>query len=265
MQLLLRPYLLEREEKSDFSIFSFVLAWGVVLYFAYSAADTFNLLDKPNSRSPSSVPVQPGAVISTALTPVGVTLPTSTVVSSLTPTATLYPTYTPYPTFTPSVNWLQGTPASTHQAFNVQDVKWVFSYYCPPLVAEPGMEANCHPDNYLYAYWDDTKIVGCKDITSSGLPWSHYKMYGSKDARYAGGIAVPYYPGTYDPIYPMFSVLHVSQPTIIAGDYLVIDICPGCNLYIETNGVLFLDFVAGGLPDDVTFWDVVFVDSVTYP
>ena len=128
------------------------------------------------------------------------------------------------------------------------------------------MEANCHPDNWLFADWDKehTKIIGCKDITSSGLPWSQYSFDEAVDG-YRGGVAVPFYPDTFEPLYPMGAVLVVDSPLVIAGRYLVIDICPACDDYIHEKGVLFLDFVAKGLPQEVTFWDAVQVSEVIYP
>jgi len=181
-------------------------------------------------------------------------------------TATPYPTYTPYPTFTPSVDWLQGLATPTRNSFEPYQVNFVYSYYWPPLVSEPGMEANCHPDNYLFPDWDAerTKIIGCKDTTASGLPWSQYEQGKAVDG-YAGGLAVPFYPDTFSPLYPMGTVLVVDSPMVIAGRYLVIDICSACDDYIHTNGVLFLDFVDDGLPPGVTFWDPVRVSEAIYP
>lgn len=179
------------------------------------------------------------------------------------PTYTFQPTYTPQATFTPSVDWLRGSPVPTKNSFSPDQVNWVFSYYWPALVAKdyPKYAANCHPDNILTS--NTGKVNGCKDTTASGEPWSTHLMY--KDLQYMGGVAVPYYPNTYNPIYPMGSVIHVSSPSIMAGDYLVLDICPACDDYISTHNVLFLDFLARGLPDNVTFWDPVKVDSVVYP
>ncbi len=180
-------------------------------------------------------------------------------------TATPYPTYTPYPTFTPIVGAWDATALPTHQAFEVGSVNWVFSYYYPDLVGvdEVLYGLNCHPDNVLRN--KQGRAIGCKDTTASGAPWSEYLMYHARDARFVGGVAVPYYPNTYDPIYPMGSILHVVDPTIMAGEYLVIDICPACDDYISSHNVLFLDFVAKGLPEGVTFWDRVTVDTVIYP
>lgn len=189
------------------------------------------------------------------------------------PTYTAQPTYTPMPTFTPQVDWLRGSPVPTQNSFLPSQVNWVFSYYYPPLVAEreenPAYEVNCHPDNWIWNQ-QNTRVTGCKDITASGLPWSEYVMYNSLD--YMGGVAVPYHPDTCpvfselcQPIYPMGAVLRVTDPPQIAGDYLVVDICPACASYIQSNGVLFLDFLAEGLPPDVNFWDRVEVSEVIYP
>ena len=180
-------------------------------------------------------------------------------------TATPYPTYTPFPTFTPSVDWLRGTPMPTHQSFTPDQVQWVFSYYYPNLVGqdEEKYGLNCHPDNVIRNKMG--KAIECKDTTASGEPWSKYLMHHAQDVSLTGGVAVPFYPDTYDPIYPMGTLIHVTSPTIMAGTYRVIDICPACDDYYRTHGVVFLDFLAKGLPEGVTFWDSVKVDSVIYP
>jgi hypothetical protein len=182
------------------------------------------------------------------------------------PTYTPYPTLTPYPTFTPSVNWMQGVATVTPNSFLPSQVNFVFSYYYPALVSQEGMEANCSPDNYIYPDWDaeKTKIIGCRDTTASGARWSQYLMNKSIDG-YKGGLAVPYYPDTLTPLYPMGSVFVVTSPASVAGRYLVIDICPACDDYIHTHGVLFLDFLAEGMPEGVTWWDDVEVSEVIYP
>ncbi|HRJ74677.1 MAG TPA: hypothetical protein PLX90_01705 [Anaerolineales bacterium] len=192
-------------------------------------------------------------ILSTPMTPV--------------PTYTLYPTYTPQATFTPSVDWLQGSPVPTKNSFEPNQVNWVFSYYYPDLVAkrhqDPSMEVNCHPDNWI---WNNqqTRVIKCKDTTASGAKWSDHLMYEDKHG-FAGGVAVPYYPNTLNPIYPMGSVITVTSPPIMAGDYIVIDICPACDDYINEHGVIFLDFLAKGLPDGVNFWSPVSVLKVRYP
>jgi hypothetical protein len=191
--------------------------------------------------------------------------PTATFFEIVLSTQTPYPTYTPQPTYTPSVDWLRGTPTVTRQAFNVYDVNFVFSYYYPPLVAvdESLYGINCHPDNIVRNKFG--KAIECKDITASGLKWSEYIIFESKNNFYVGGVAVPFYPQTLSPLYPMGSVLVVESPSTLAGRYLVIDICPACDDYYQDKGVLFLDFVARGLPHGVNFWDLVKVSSVEYP
>jgi len=202
-------------------------------------------------------------------------------------TATPYPTYTSvptasaYPTYTPGVGWAQGSVTATPNAFEPYQINWAFSYYDPDLVSQrdinPQYEVNCHVDNWI---WNDqgTKVIGCKDITASGEKWSEFFI--DQTEGYRGGVAVPYHPDTCQwdeathliidmefcqPIYPMYAVIHVSAPVELEGDYLVIDICPACFAYVHTNSVLFLDFLAEGLPHNVNFWDKVQVDSVRYP
>jgi hypothetical protein len=63
----------------------------------------------------------------------------------------------------------------------------------------------------------------------------------------------------------MGTIFNVSAPAILAGRYLVMDICPACDDYYLTKNVLFLDFVARGLPAGVTFWDPIQVSSIEYP
>jgi hypothetical protein len=172
------------------------------------------------------------------------------------------------------VDWLRGSPTPTRNAFEPYQVNWVFSYYYPPLVAQrdenPSYEVNCHSANWIWNA-QNTKVIGCADVTASGLPWSHYIMYDAVN-NFAGGVAVPYHPNTCaefselcQPIYPMGAVLRVTEPSQIAGDYLVIDICPACSSYIDSHGVLFLDFLSDGLPPSVNFWDAVKVSEVIYP
>jgi len=181
------------------------------------------------------------------------------------PTQQPQATYTPYPTFTPSVDWLRGSPTVTPNSFLPGQVNWVFSYYYPDLVGvdEQKYGANCHPDNIERN--PQGKAIRCKNTSASGLPWRDWIMYKSLDVDFVGGVAVPYYPGTYNPIYPMGAVVVVESPSIIAGRYLVIDICPACDDYVTSNNVLFLDFVAEGLPQGITFWDDVEISSVIYP
>lgn len=182
--------------------------------------------------------------------------------------STPYPTYTIPPTQTPVVNWLRGTAMATRQAFDVSQVNFVFSYYWPPLVAlgvRDGIDytVNCHPDNWVYN--DYGKVKGCKDTTNSGQPWSHWQYGASWDNYYRGGIAVPYYPDTLDPLYPMGTVFTVDAPAEMAGNYMVVDICPGCDNYYADKGVLFIDFLADGLPRGINFWTPIHVSQVFYP
>lgn len=220
-------------------------------------------LQKSGGSTVNPVQVVSGLVVFTPSPNPESYLPTNTIVPTFTPQAT----YTPYPTYTAFVPWSFTTATVTKVPFEPSQINWVFSYYDPSRVREDfkefGYAVNCHTDNLIYD--DMGNPVECRDTTASGLPWSKYRMYFSTDVRFAGGLAVPYYPGTYDPIYPMGSVVSVTSPSIIAGDYIVIDICPACDDYVAEKGVLFLDFLAKGLPEGVTFWDKVTVVGVRYP
>jgi hypothetical protein len=182
------------------------------------------------------------------------------------PTYTPYPTFTPYPTQTPLENWLHGTSVPTQNAFLPSQVNFVFSYYYPDLIAKDPVEyaSNCHPANYEYN--KQGKVTGCMDTSASGLGWRSWMFGKAADMSYRGGVAVPYYPGQTDAIlYPFGSRLRVVSPAPIAGDYLVMDICPACDDYYNSHGVLFLDFLMKGLPAGVTWWDEVQVSEVIYP
>jgi hypothetical protein len=265
-----RPYLLEVQSGGNSAdlvgISSFL---GFILYFYFVARMLFPMLSQitwfkpdeqpvvsvhvdtvPTQYQPNYTGVQPAEVFSTA---------------TLQPTMTAYPTYTPYPTHTPSVGWLQITATVTQNSFNPQDVNWVFSYYYPDLVAEDEVlyGANCHPDNIERN--PQGKAIRCKNTSASGLGWRDWLMYSAVDTQYRGGVAVPYYPNTYNPIYPMGATLVINSPPSIAGYYLVMDICPACDDYVLSHNVLFLDFLAKGLPEGVTFWDEVGVQDVVYP
>jgi hypothetical protein len=178
---------------------------------------------------------------------------------------TPYPTYTPYPTFTPSVGWLRGSPTVTQVSFSPGQVNWAFSYYYPDLVAEDEEKyaTNCHPDNIERNL--QGKAIRCKNTSASGLGWRDWIFNQAIDHDYRGGVAVSYYPDTLVPLYPYGTEIIVSSPPIMAGKYLVMDLCPACDDYVRSHDVLFLDFIMRGLPDGVTFWDAVKVESVIYP
>ncbi len=169
------------------------------------------------------------------------------------------------------------TPVPTKLPYAVDAINFVFSYYYPPLVGVDyeKYSANCHPDNLVYG--DMGRVINCKDVTASGERWSEWVMDKAYDKNYRGGVAVSYNPDTcpraheniYDvtcePLYPMGSELVVVDPWEIAGVYLVMDICPGCGLYLQSDGVLFLDFVSDKMPPNVWFWTPVNVAEVFYP
>lgn len=237
-----------------------VMIWMIVPLFRSAQASQYTETGGASSN-PMEVAV-PMQIMSVTPDPARY-LPTNTVA----PTYTPYPTMTPYLTYTPLHRFMQLTPTVTKVPFEPSQVNWFFSYYNPDLVREDPVKyaANCHPANVLYSP-DGLRVLGCKDTTASGLPWSRFRMFYTTDTpEYMGGVAVPYYPGTLNPLYPMFSVLTVTEPAIIAGDYLVIDICPACDDYADSHGGLFLDFDAIGLPEGVNFWTPVFVSFVRYP
>lgn len=187
-------------------------------------------------------------------------------------------TSTPVPV-TPSAylpEWTGGNATVTPLPYDVRDIDFVFSYYDPSLIEEDAEKyaTNCHPDNYRYR---DSGSVYCLDTTASGEKWSSWFMDKAWQEGYKGGVAVPFNPDTcprndeliFDvtcvPLYPMYSDLIVESPATIAGVYKVVDICPACGAYIQSHGVLFLDFLAEGMPPDVTWWSPVEVSQVVYP
>jgi hypothetical protein len=267
MQAILYPHLLHSDNRADadgFSLNAFLMLLLVVIglpaYLYWAFVSSFH---RPKSEYAQEIIANmtsgPTSTAENLFVGQIVLLTTQTVQ----PTYTFQPTYTPQATYTPSVDWLRGSPVPTKNSFEPNQVNWVFSYYWPALVAQnyPEYAANCHPDNVLRS--KTGRVNGCKDTTASGEPWSKHLMY--QDDQYMGGVAVPYYPNTYNPIYPMGSVIRVTSPAIMAGDYIVIDICPACDDYVSSHDALFLDFLARGLPEGVTFWEKVAVESVRYP
>lgn len=203
------------------------------------------------------------SIVSIANTPAPLVAPIE--INVYYPTQIVAPVVVPATGTPVSYGFIGYTPTVTKVPFLPSQVNYVFSYYYPDLIKEDYelYKANCHPDNVIYNA--SGGVAGCKDTTASGLPWSKYKMFYTSDKRYNGGVAVPYYPNTFNPLYPMGSVVRVTSPEIIAGDYLVIDICPACDDFVTDRNVLFLDFVAIGLPDGVNFWTPVIVSDVFYP
>lgn len=179
---------------------------------------------------------------------------------------------TPTPTATVAATQLaqlapivaQGEPTSTVR-YDVADVQWVFSYYYPDLVGVDPVKyaANCAADNVEVNPYG--KVTGCKDTTASGQSWKSHIMYHDLTSFYNGGVAVPFVPDTLTPIFPFGTVLRVDAPSSIAGRYLVIDLCGACDDYYQSNGVLFLDFVAKGMPVGLNWWVPVVVGDIVYP
>ena len=140
------------------------------------------------------------------VSPAQTAAPIVVVVATSSMTQTPYPTYTPYPSITPF-----STP--NNLSLTVQ-----YSYYWPPLLGP-----NCHPENLK-------KTGGCKDVTASGLPWSHYR---------GRGVAIPLvWAGTV----PLFSIVRVLSPVDLIGDYLVLDYCGACTKS-EYPDLVWLDFL----------------------
>jgi len=160
----------------------------------------------PTSDSPFGIKVAPGGVgyVAPTLTPdiyyIGTPTPMASPTSMASPTLAV--SATPMASATP--------PYMTFQA--------QYSYYWPPLLGP-----NCHPANLL-------PQGGCKDTTSSGLPWSHYR---------GRGVAIPL---TWQGTVPLLSVIRVLLPVEMMGDYLVIDYCGLCTK-AEYPGLIWLDFL----------------------
>lgn len=260
-----RPYLdQKRSGGGNYYVFAFG-NYCLLVFLFYITSDFWGIFI-PQPTSPTNLLSMASELDNQAVATERVEIVQGIGVDASTPT--FYPTYTPYPTQTPLVDWLRGSPIPTGNSFHPSQVNFVFSYYWPPLVSRGVVDGvdytvNCHVDNWLYS--STGKVNGCRDITGSGLPWSAWRYDHALDSAYRGGVAVPYYPDTYNLLYPYGSVFHVTEPPILAGDYLVVDACPGCNLYFQSHGVLFIDFVANGLPPGVNFWDKVVVSDVTYP
>jgi hypothetical protein len=100
-----------------------------------------------------------------------------------------------------------------------QQVEVLYSYYNPSLGG-----INCHSAN-----WDG---VRCADTTASGIRWSEY---------IGRGVAVP--PSWVSSGLGFGSVLRVVEPSSIAGDYTVIDLCNMCEPSYWPDGKWRLDFL----------------------
>jgi len=141
--------------------------------------------------------------------------------STITQTITLMPgiTGTPFLSF----------PFVTHLGeFYLFEHTFLFSYYYPDLGG-----VNCHSDN-----WQNGR---CKDVTASGMSW-----------RQNIGKALAIHPDFLD-ILPYGSVVRITSPAPIAGDYMVIDLCGGCNI----NGYYYFDFLFTEMPVGMNWSDPV--------
>lgn len=113
------------------------------------------------------------------------------------------------PTAVPSV-----TPTPAYQEVSV-----LYSYYNPELGG-----VNCHSAN-----WDGSH---CADTTASGIRWSEYL---------GRGVAIP--PSWLEAGIAYGSILRVVDPSTIAGDYTVIDLCGMCETSYWPDGQWRLDFL----------------------
>lgn len=222
MGLKTRPFLMERKEKSEFSIISFVTMWGCLILAGRYA--WFNLDFKSFMPLPTEALVQEVVIVTNDIgweenlnssTPIGVeVMPTSEQVSN-TPTpevindieyvstpigeiATLLPVNTPD---------MVGAGLGNIKAF-------AYSYYYPVL----------GPPNCFDANWIDGK---CLDITGIGDPWTKWL-----DNFGAGCPVSDFQKGD------RFEVLY---PPEIQGIYTCVDVCQGCNRADTTT--VWIDFL----------------------
>lgn len=157
-------------------------------------------------------------------------------------TAAALVTQTHLATYTPPTSTITFTPSATPTAtsflqfpfvthlgdFYLMEHTFLFSYYFPDLGG-----VNCHEDN-----WQNGR---CKDTTASGMSW-----------RNNLGKALAIHPDFLD-ILPYGSVIKITSPAVIAGDYMVIDLCGGCNI----NGYYYFDFLFSEMPVGVNWSDPV--------
>lgn len=104
----------------------------------------------------------------------------------------------------------------------------LFSYYYPDLGG-----VNCHIDNWVDGH--------CKNITASGVGWRDYLGH---------GLAV--HPDMLD-LLPYGSTLYVSNPPQLAGVWVVVDLCGGCQI----NNKYYFDFLLPEMPDRMNWSDPV--------
>jgi len=114
-----------------------------------------------------------------------------------------------------------------------------YSYYNPDLGG-----VNCHVDN-----WDGVK---CADTTASGISWRDYV---------GRAVAVP--PSWVCQGLGYGSIVEVLSPDSIRGEYLVVDLCAGCEAYNWEDRTWRIDFLDTGqrltwaYPVDLRFVSVV--------
>lgn len=155
-------------------------------------------------------------------------LVTQTHLATFTPSTSTITTTT---TITPTMN---GTPFLsfpfvTHLGdFYLSEHTFLFSYYFPDLGG-----VNCHIDN-----WENGR---CKDTTASGMSWRN---------NMRKGLAI--HPDFLE-LLPYGTVIRITSPAAVAGDYMVLDLCGGCNI----NGYYYFDFLFEEMPIGMNWSDPV--------
>lgn len=135
----------------------------------------------------------------------------------------------PIPTSTPVVvdlvvNTIIITPTAepvpTEQVPEYQIEHVAYSYYDPDLGG-----VNCHVDN-----WNG---YTCEDTTASGISWRDYIDQ---------GVAIP--PSWYAGGMGYGSIIRVTEPEVMRGDYTVIDLCSACEKEFWNDGQYRFDFLS---------------------
>lgn len=127
-----------------------------------------------------------------------------------TPTPSPLATWTTLTTSTPAA-WVSPTP---------EFLAFGYSFYYPDLGG-----VNCHVDNWVDGH--------CKDTTASGASWRDY---------IGRGVAIP---PSFLERFPYGTIFRVVSPSVISGDYTVIDLCPACE-QVSKPGSFWIDFLDTG-------------------
>jgi hypothetical protein len=159
---------------------------------------------------------------------------------------TATPTITPAVTVTPG---LVSSPVPVGYKFT-----FGYSYYYPDLLG-----VNCHDNNVLS---DGT----CANTTASGQGWRDYVgkgvaipvTYSTVFSSELGARWCEYYKL---PCIPFGSVIRVHYPSVLAGDWYVVDTCGACDDR-HNSGIVYIDFLdiqqraAWGSPVEVEIIEV---------